>query len=380
MNVAIVESLDRVNAREWDGLLTQGYPFLRHAFLHALERHQGLGPGTGWHPRYLLMREGAKLVGALPLYLKDHSWGEFVFDWAWADACRRSGVRYYPKLIIAAPYTPATGPRLLTAPEPRRPALIQALAAAAMDYARDSGVSSLHGLFMTEEALQALEQHGALRRTGCQFHWYKGEDETFEDYLARFTSAKRKKIKRERRQVKEAGITTRVLTGEQVEDAHWRCFYRCYRDTFLRKSGFVPLPLAFFQTVGRTLSDAVVLALAEHRGKAVAAALSFRGDKVLYGRYWGSEACYHSLHFELCYYTGIEYCLRQGIHRFEPGAQGEHKVSRGFLPRATYSAHWLKDRHFHNAVAKFLRYEQREMDYYMKSLLSHSPFKTPRPL
>jgi predicted N-acyltransferase len=377
MRTHTIHQIDEVHASSWNGL--EGglrNPFLRHEFLSGLERHHCVGEKWGWHPRHLLLEDDeGKLLGALPLYLKDNSYGEFVFDWSWADAYQRAGLRYYPKLVGAIPYSPVSGPRLLVAAGLDRARVKGQLAQAALAYARQEGVSSLHILFTNEEETALLESQQMMRRSGTQFHWFNRGYRSFDDYLTSFTSSKRKKLKRERRRVFEQGIEIEVLDGHQASAEQWHAFSRFYLATFEKHWGYATLNEGFFRHLGQTLPDSIVLVMAKHRGEYVAAALSLRSDDTLYGRHWGCREAFNSLHFELCYYQGIEYCIANGLRRFEPGAQGEHKVGRGFEPMPTWSAHWLANPQFSAVVQEYLAHEQGAMQTYMDELRGHLPYK-----
>ncbi len=379
MHITLAEQLSEIEAGAWNRLAAGGYPFVRHEFLTALEQHGAVGGHSGWSPRYLLAWEKGELSGALPLYLKSHSWGEFVFDWAWAQAYERSGRAYYPKLVAAIPYTPCGGPRLLVAPAAHSETVTAALIDAAKTLSRELQVSSLHVLFTDAAQAHALEARGLQQRWGCQYHWHNRGYADFDDFLSHFTAEKRKKVKRERRRVREAGVEIRILAGNELGPAEWRAFYQFYRNTFLEKSGVVPLTQGFFESLGTTMAEHIVMVLACHRNEYVAAALSLHGGDTLYGRYWGANQDFHSLHFEACYYAGIEYCIREGLQRFEPGAQGEHKISRGFTPTLTYSAHWMLDPGFHTAVTRFLAEERNLMSGHRAELSLHLPFKLAAP-
>jgi predicted N-acyltransferase len=375
LRLQICDDLGQVPAADWDRLVDPRYPFLRHSFLAGLERHGCLGERYGWLPRHLLLHDPKdRLVGAAPLYLKFNSYGEFVFDWAWADAYQRQGMAYYPKLVSASPYTPATGPKLLRAPD--APAGIEtALIEAAQGLAEELQVSSLHWLFTPKEQTERLRDAGLMIRTGCQFHWQNRGYTDFDHYLSHFSSAKRKQVRRERRRVAEAGVSLRRLHGDQATEGEWALFHRLYEDTFDRKGGLPTLSLDFFLALAEQSPESVLLVLAEHGGEPVAAAFNLVGADALYGRHWGCRAQFHSLHFEACYYQGLDYCIERGLAHFEPGAQGEHKISRGFLPTETWSAHWLAHPGFSAAVADFLARETRAMNDYMAELAEHSPFK-----
>lgn len=374
LTLSVAESLEPVPAAQWNRLAGTDNPFLRHEFLVALERHEAVGRRFGWLPRFVLAEAHGQLIGALPMYLKSNSYGEFVFDWAWADAYERAGLRYYPKLVVAVPYTPVTGARILLAPD-AAPDTASRLVGHALELAREWKVSSLHWLFPLQSEVGELEAQGMSRRVGVQFHWENDGYRDFDDFLDTFTAAKRKKLRRERRRVGEQGVELQVLHGGEVSPAQWRTWHGFYQDTFARLGGVPTLSRAFFEEIGRTLSDRVVLVLARHRGEDVAAALSLRGPDTLYGRHWGCSDEFHSLHFETCYYQGLDYCIRHGLRRFEPGAQGEHKVSRGFLPVQTWSAHWIAHSGFRTAVADFLRREEQGMDQYLNAMRDHSPYR-----
>ncbi len=372
------DAIDRIPAADWNRLVDPDTPFLRHELLSAMERHGCVGESQGWLPQHLALRDrSGRLVAAAPCYLKFNSYGEFVFDWAWADAYRRHGLHYYPKLVVACPYTPTTGPRLLTGDDPRRQELARALAAGAVQVAEQLGVSSLHWLFTTQGETDLLEGRGLMRRVGCQFHWGNPGYASFEDFLGTFTAEKRKKVKRERRRVQESGVTIRRIPGQHVTESEWVTFHRLYRDTFDKRGGIPTLSLPFFQEIGQTMGESLLLVLAYHRTDIVAAAFTLVGKRTLFGRHWGCFKTFHSLHFEACYYQGLEYCIETGLARFEPGAQGEHKVSRGFLPTPTWSAHWIADSRFRSAIADFLTQETRGMEDYFEEMRGHSPYRDP---
>lgn len=378
MKIEFVDRLDEVSPREWQHLLGGDHnPFLSHAFLSGLERHGCVGDRWGWLPRHILIRDaGGGLLAAAPMYVKHNSYGEFVFDWSWADAFARSGLRYYPKLVVGIPYTPATGPRLLVDPDADDPLMLkQALVEAAVAEAEASGASSVHWLFTPAEDTALLTGRGLARRTGCQYHWHNRGYRDFDDYLGVLSSGKRKKIRRERRRVAEAGITVEILDGHGAREEHWDRFHGFYRSTFARHGGYATLSRDFFGHLGSAMPDQVVLLLARDGRDYVAGALCLRSDGVLYGRHWGCSEDYHSLHFELCYYAGIEYCIRHGLRRFEPGAQGEHKVARGFEPTETWSAHWVGNASFAEAVRGFAAHEHELMVDYISELRSHLPFR-----
>ncbi len=351
-------------------------PFLRHEFLVAQEHHDCVGAQLGWLPRHLVLRdETGALVAAAPCYLKFNSYGEFVFDWGWADAYRRAGLDYYPKLLVASPYTPATGMRILTGGSPRRADFAAALIRGAGEVAERLGVSSMHWLFTSEEETHWLERGGLMLRMGCQYHWENRDYGSFDDLLAELTAAKRKKIKRERRRVREAGIEFRVLRGGDVCEEQWTLFHDLYRGTFDKRGGIPTLSLGFFREIARTMGDNLLLVLAYRHAKPVAAAFNLIGARTLYGRHWGCFEEFHSLHFEACYYQGLDYCIANGLQRFEPGAQGEHKISRGFLPTRTWSAHWIANERFRSAIGSFLDREREDMEDYLIEMQARSPYR-----
>jgi len=372
-----LETLAAVDASAWNALAGDT-PFLQHEFLLALERSGCVGAETPWQPCFVVARDDHGIAAALPLYIKYDSHGEFVFDWGWADAYERSGRRYYPKLVVAVPFTPATGPRLLLRPGAPA-ALAPALLDAARELAADVGASSLHVLFPTEPERPVLDAAGLLMRKACQFHWANDNYRDFDDFLGRFSSEKRKKAKRERRRVAEAEIVFEHLRGDEVTPTDWDAVIEFYSHTFLRRGREPYLNRDFFARIAATMPDNLLVILARHQGAPIATAICFRSSTTLYGRYWGSLADFHSLHFETCYYQGIDYCIRTGLERFEPGTQGEHKVARGFVPQPTWSYHWLRDADFHTAVAGFLKRETRHVDAYMDEIGEHVPYRSDPP-
>jgi predicted N-acyltransferase len=374
----ILSTIALVGAEEWNQLELTGQPFLRHEFLAALEDSGCVARATGWEPAHIIARDDSgRLIGALPLYLKSNSWGEFVFDWAWADAYRRAGLRYFPKLVSAVPFTPATGPRLLVAPGVDRRPVARFLLDSALEYAQVRGASSLHVLFPDEPSASDLRSAGLMMRKDCQFHWQNNDYEDFDAFLAEFTAEKRKKAKRERRRVQEAGISFRIVSGSEIDDALWSELMPLYGSSFWRRGRDPYLNEAFFRTLSRVMPQSLVVIIAEHDSKPVAVAICLRSADTLYGRYWGTAGDFHSLHFETCYYQGIDYCIRHGLQRFEPGTQGEHKISRGFVPTETWSAHWLSDTRFSAAVDQYLDRERDYMDQYIGEARAHVPYREP---
>jgi predicted N-acyltransferase len=367
------EAIDAVDRGAWNALELGGVPFVRHEYLAALEHGGAVGPGTGWTPRHVTVHEGTRLVGALPLYEKSHSWGEFVFDFAWAQAYHRYGLAYYPKLVVATPFTPATGPRLLVHPASDATRVRRALLAAAA--AVDPDCSSLHVEFATAGESDFLVAEGFLPRIDCQFHWQNQGFGGFEDFLATFTAEKRKKARRERRRVQESGIRFEMRSGGELGPAEWQRVYALHASTF-RRHGHEPYltPAVFAElAAGGAVVPRVLLALAS--GRIIATAIFFEGADTLYGRYWGADGDYHSLHFEACYHQGIEYCIGAGLQHFEPGTQGEHKVARGFTPVLTHSAHLIRDGRFREAIDRFLAEERAGIRAYASDVATHAPFR-----
>ena len=376
MELKIITSIDSLPAEQWNAVAGTSHPFLRFEFLAALERNGCTGEQYGWLPRHLVaFDDDRQLVGAVPLYLKDNSYGEFVFDHAWADAYQRAGLPYYPKSVVAVPYTPATGPRILISDTANREAVATQLIQLAQDWSQSENLSSLHWLFTNKEDTRRLKDAGFLLRLGCQFHWHNESYRDFDDYLSGFNSRKRKKIRRERRYVQEANIDIQIVHGHEATDSELKIMHDFYRTTFENKWGQPTLSLAFFQEIAVSMGEQLVFIIARNNQRIVAGAICLRSDDALYGRHWGCCEDYHSLHFETCYYQGIEYCIAQGLKLFEPGAQGEHKISRGFLPTPTWSAHWIRHAGFRDIIARYLDQETDAMREYMAELSGHSPFR-----
>ena len=372
----ILADLSGMDPQTWDALVrasTGGAlpAFLRHAWLDALTATHCVGRGTGWLPRHLCLFDGERLVAAAPLYVKSHSWGEYVFDWAWAEAYERHGLHYYPKLLCAVPFTPVSGPRLLAA-DPQAKA---ALARAMLEQAQASGMSSLHVLFPGPADAHALEAAGMMIRRGVQFHWRNDGYRSFDDFLATLSQPKRKKIRAERRKVAQAGVALRRLSGREIGEAHWDFFARCYETTYAEHGSTPYLTRAFFGRVGASMPENLLMVLAERDGRPIAASLLVRDADRLYGRYWGALEHVPCLHFEAAYYQAIEAAIELGLAVIEGGAQGEHKMARGFLPEATCSAHWLAEPAFADAVDRFLAREGSMIDGYLNELEERTPFR-----
>ena len=375
MRVTVHDAIDAIDADAWNAVAGNDVPFLRHEFLEAAESTGCVAAETGWIPRHLTIdNDDGSLRAALPLYEKHHSWGEFVFDWAWANAYERAGFSYYPKLVSAAPFTPATSRRLLLA-DARDSAAADALLEAALELARVEQCSSLHVQFPLPDDLERLESAGLKIRKDCQFHWRNRGYADFDEFLGTFSSAKRKKARRDRRHVAEAGIRFRRLSGRELTPELLETTYRFISLTFARRGSIPYYNVEFFAKLAKRLPDALLVILAEKDEEPVAAAVFFVGEDALYGRYWGGVPDYNALHFETCYYQGIDYCIEHGITLFEPGTQGEHKVSRGFTPAATYSAHWLAHPEFLSAIGEYVEEEARHVERYMDDVDGRSPYR-----
>lgn len=369
-DLKIIETIADIPEAQWNALAGNN-PFLSHAFLRALQESGCATPRTGWKAQFLTLWQDGDLVGAMPLYLKNHSYGEFVFDWAWAEAYKNEGLNYYPKLLCAVPFTPAAGLRLL-APSPEiRAQLIRS----ALQLAQNSGVSSLHCLFPYEDQALEMQQQGMMLRQGVQFHWRNPGYADFDAFLSGMSHDKRKRIKQERRKVRDAGITFERIRGEAITAEQWTFFFSCFTHTFRQYNSPQPLNLDFFRRIGASMPENILLIIASRNGDLIASALNFFNDDALYGRSWGALEYHSGLHFETCYYQAIEFCIEQRIALFEGGAQGEHKIARGFLPETTWSAHWLAHPEFSRAVEDFLQREAKGMSQYVDELKDSNPFK-----
>ncbi|PTR15162.1 hypothetical protein C8R31_104191 [Nitrosospira sp. Nsp2] len=375
--VKIVDSLEGISASEWNRLAGDD-PFLRHEFLSAMHETGCASKNTGWLPQFVTLWEGSALRGAVPLYLKSHSYGEYVFDWAWANAYERHGYRYYPKLLSAVPFSPVTGRRLMAERPEYRSMLIGTLLKMAEQGNAETGVSSFHCLFPQEHEAREMEAAGLILRHGVQFHWRNapGEGyESFEAFLKEMSHDKRKRIRQERNKIHSAGISFKWLSGTEATDAHWRFFIDCYNKTYNEHGSLPYLSLSFFTRLAKSMPENVLLVLALHDGKPVAAAFYLYNAQTLYGRYWGTTQYIPGLHFETCYYQGIEYCIANRMILFEGGAQGEHKLARGFLPVRTWSAHWLAHPQFASAISHHVEQEAHGIDRYLDELNDSSPFR-----
>ena len=370
-----VSSIGEIGKATWDALLSASgapyNPFVSFEFLDALERSRSVDPETGWQPMHLVVERDGAIAAAAPLYAKYHSQGEYVFDHHWADAYERAGGRYYPKLLCAAPFTPATGPRLLARSEEELPLLGGAM----IEIAKKAGVSSAHVNFVREEEASSLELTGFLPRIGTQYHWFNRDYETFDDFLGALSSRKRKTVRRERRDALANGLTISQLHGAEIKPIHWDAFWRFYQDTGARKWGTPYLTRPFFSIIAETMQDEILLILAERDGFPIAGALNFIGGDTLYGRYWGCTEDHPFLHFELCYYQAIDFAIANKLACVEAGAQGEHKIARGYEPVATKSYHWIRDPGFRNAIEQYLKSETAQGEAEIDILSRYTPFK-----
>ncbi len=384
MNTPTIEltahvSLDDIAPADWDACASPGDgrpedPFTTHRFLKALENSGSVGGRSGWQPRYLVARADGQVIACAPMYAKGHSQGEYMFDFNWAQAYENAGGNYYPKLQIAVPFTPATGRRFLTRPGFEAMGM-SALIQGAVQIASDNELSSIHITFCTEAEVLAGEEMGLLARVGQQFHWENRDYANFDGFLADLSSRKRKNIRKERAEAQAFGGRIVALTGDAIQPHHWDAFWRFYQDTGNRKWGTPYLTRAFFDCAQKSLRDDMLLVLAMEGDRPVAGALNFIGRDTLYGRYWGSVAYHPSLHFELCYYQAIDYAIENKMDRVEAGAQGEHKLARGYLPVPTHSLHWIRDAAFRDAIARYLTAETRAVDEEIEVLTAYGPFK-----
>ena len=376
MKVKFLKSINEVSAEDWNTITGVDYPFMRYEFLHALEMSGATCNETGWVVHHALVYQNQQWVAVMPLYLKYHSYGEYVFDFQWAEAYERHGYDYYPKLISAIPFTPATGPRLCVRSGFQKKVILESLIKAIKEYSYTEKISSWHYLFPNEINSGELESFSVPQRTGVQFHWFNNNYETFDDFLLDFNSRKRKNLKKERKKVVEQNLKIERLEGCQITDEIWQRFYHFYQLTYAKRSGHGGyLGIEFFIELGKQMPEQLMMVLAKKNDRIIAAALNLKDSTTLYGRYWGCYEEYDFLHFEACYYQGIEYCIEQGLERFDPGAQGEHKIQRGFRPVYTYSNHFIKDERFRNAINSFLKDEKPYIKEYYQDAESYLPFK-----
>jgi predicted N-acyltransferase len=375
MNFRFVDSINSIEAKAWDALNSTGEPFLSHRFLSLLESSGSVCLQSGWQVQHVVIEEQGSLVAAMPLYLKYHSYGEYVFDWSWADAYHRHGLDYYPKLLAAIPFTPTSGARLLMAENTSQEKILATLKQALLEKVKKENLSGWHILFPSVEEVDRLKPLDGMQRVACHFQWFNRGFKNFDDFLAGFSSRKRKNVKKERRQVMQQGISLQALTGDAIKDEHWQCLQHCYRSTYAKRSGHGGyLTEDFFKGLA-AMAEQVLLVVAYKQESPIACALNFYSGTTLYGRYWGALEEIAGLHFEACYYQGIEFCIANGLQRFDPGVQGEHKISRGFEPVLCYSLHHLADSRFREAVGHFLQEETLGVKDYQRAVKAHSPFK-----
>jgi len=380
ITLSVHDAADAIARPVWDRLCPPNHPFLNADFLAIIERHGAAGQACGWLARHLLATdENGEVLGLLPLYLRGNSHGDFIHDWSWASAFRQLGRNYYPKLLSGLPHTPAAGPRLLVADTEQAPLIRRALIDGALALAREYEVSSWHVAFPDETDHLALQDASLLSSHNVQFHWQAGEGKSFDDYLATFTAEKRRKVRAERRRVRESGLRLEVRHGDEVDPAEWPRLHALYTSTFEKFGNYPVFSAACFAELATTLGRRMVLFIArdeKERGEpAVAVSICFRSDEALFGRYWGCDGHYHSLHFELCFYQGIDYCLREGLERFEPGAGGEHKIARGFTPTLVHSAHWIADPAMRQMIGRHLEQQGHAMAGYRDEAAEHLPFR-----
>jgi len=375
-SVELITSINEVNAQDWDALLFDGgaqdaVPLLSHAFLSALENSGSVGGGTGWIPRPIIVKNGVKLVGAMPLYLKSQSYGEYVFDWAWAEAYARSGLNYYPKLLSAIPFSPVTSARILG----KNPELPNSIIEALENIMHQNQLSSAHVLFPDETSAVHFDSAGWLKRTGVQFRWQNKNYTNFEDFLATLSHDKRKKIHQERKKIQHAGVECKWIKGQDATEKDWDFFYQCYCNTYAEHYSTPYLTRAFFSEIAKTMPQNILLIVAELHGTPIASTLNFYNNNTLYGRYWGATQFVSGLHFELCYYQAQQFCIAENMQYFEGGAQGEHKLARGFEPRPTCSYHKIAHPDFEVAIKQFLIRESEGVAAYTNELEERAPFK-----
>jgi len=370
-----VESIGKVDEASWNACAGADNPFLLHGFLRAMEESGSAAGQSGWQPSHLLVEQDGALVAAAPLYVKNHSYGEYVFDWGWAEAWHNAGRRYYPKLQCSVPFTPATGRRLLVRPDQDAAAMESLLGEAMAQVVVDNKLSSAHVTFLTEDEARTLAGQGWLLRIGEQYHWHNQGYKSFDDFLAALASRKRKAIRKERERANQLDIRLHCLTGPDLKPEHWDAFYSFYLDTTEKKWGQAYLTRGFFDRLTGPLADRVMLVMAEQDGKWVAGALNFIGSDTLYGRNWGSLGDFRFLHFEMCYYRAIDFAIERGLAKVEAGAQGEHKISRGYLPVPTYSVHWIREKPLRDAVSSFLDRERQAMRRQIAAQTEEGPYR-----
>ena len=376
MEVHFLKKISDIEKQEWDSVVDSDYPFLEYNFLNTLETSTCVSEASGWSPFHLIVRNKNEIIAVMPLYVKTDSQGEFIFDWSWADAYYRNGLNYYPKLVSSIPFTPAAGPRLSIKQGYKREEIAELVNQAIKNISDELDISSMHILLPEVSELEEFIKADFSLRTSYSFHWFNNKYEVFDDFLDDLTSRQRKNIKKERQKIDAQGIKIERVRGKDISEEMIVCFYNFYQVTYLKRGMGGYLNLEFFKDVIKLMPESILLVMAKNlEGDYVAAALNFYDSKKLYGRYWGCLVEYDSLHFETCYYQGIEFCIENNLSRFDPGVQGEHKIKRGFLPLETYSAHWIKDRRFKEAIDDFLHKETTNIKNYNQQCTSLLPFK-----
>ncbi|MEE8320326.1 MAG: GNAT family N-acetyltransferase [Gammaproteobacteria bacterium] len=375
MDITLIDSISEVSRDEWNLLTGTDYPFMRYEFLHALENSGSVCERSGWVPQHCLVYRDKELAGLMPMYRKTHSQGEYVFDHDWACAYEHHGLAYYPKWLTSIPFTPCEGKRIVAKKDPGLKPVYGAVLGFLKEKAVDCSISSWHCLFPVPEEVEYLRTECLCIREGVQFRWFNAGYRDFQDFLETFNAKKRKSLKRERRHVEEQKIELWTVPGPEISESQWQAFFQFYRMTYMKRLMPSYLNFSFFRELAETMADQLLLVLAVKENTYVGAALSFIGSDTLYGRYWGCFEEHHSLHFEACYYQGLEYCIKNKLQRFDSGAQGEHKIARGFEPVTTYSAHWLKDPRFATAIGDFVTEEAKMMDHYKSDAVALLPFK-----
>ena len=376
MKINFIDSIEKINKEDWDAVLSSKYPFLKYEFLKALEVTNCVSPEQGWTPLHLIASENERIVAIMPLYIKTDSQGEFIFDWSWADAYYRNGLNYYPKLVSSIPFTPASGPRILIADETRSREVIEEISRALKQITEESDFSSVHILLANKNEIKDFSQENFSLRTSYSFHWFNNHYLSFENFLQDMTSRQRKNIKKERKKINDQGVKVSRICGSEITLEMLETFYQFYQVTYLKRGMRGYLNFEFFKKIVDSIPETIMLVLAKNNsGEYVAGALNFFDDEKLYGRYWGCLQEYDSLHFETCYYQGIEFCIEEKLKSFDPGVQGEHKIKRGFCPIETFSLHWIKDLRFKKAIDDFLDRERKHILEYNQDRRALLPFK-----
>ena len=379
LTLECIESVNRISEDQWNELVPGDYPFLRHEFLNALEHTDRVSKATGWLPRHIVLRNAGPephLLAVAPMYIKYHSYGEYIFDWAWAESYERLGIDYYPKLVLQTPYTPLIGPKILTAPDSNSKVLRKLLIHSSSNLVKAQGANSIHWLFVTDDEHDELSNCGYITRAGTiQFVWHNNGYSSMDDFLGSLSSRKRKKIRAERKYVARQGITMEAVEGEALTSKHWGAFEMFYESTVDKYFAYKYLSGEFFRMIGETMPENLMMFLASKNGRYIAASLCLRGGNALYGRYWGSDGEYPHLHFETCYYSAIEYCIEHCYSTYDAGTRGDHKLQRGFLAQLGRSGHLLAHDQLHPAIAQYVRAESNRYRKYCDELNAHSAYR-----